>query len=271
MISIITAVYNQLNINKLYWEYLKRYTRSVFELIVVDNGSTDGSAEFFESVGATVIRNGANYSYPYCQNKGLEIAKYNYLAFFNNDIIVSPEWDVRLINNMKQNDLDIVTACGIENLENRNATRRLKNRWKIYRNILKIFGHSLFNLRLTHRLMYGGYERFCNKRFALFEGMTKDGFVGCAIFMKRQAIDKVGLWDERIQPADYDLYLRTMKRTIEKNDIKPMKICLDVFVHHYIRITLHSKPPDFADKERLIPLEQKWDKEFLKYLEHIDD
>lgn len=271
MISIITAIYNQLNINRIFWEYLKKYTHNNFELIIVDNGSNDGSVEFYRSIGAMVIKNGANYSYPYCQNKGIDLAKYDYLAFLNNDIIVSPDWDLRIINNMQKNELHIATACGIENVENRKETRRIKNRWKLYRNLLKVFGHSVFNLKLTHRLMYGNWESFCYNRFVKFEGMTKEGFVGSAIVMRRNAIEKVGLWDERIQAADYDLYLRSKKRAIEYRDIKPMMICLDVFVHHYIRITLNAKPPEFVDKVNLIQLEQKWSREFLKYLEHIDD
>src|SRR5947208_13580 len=72
MISIITAVYNQLAVNRLFVENLRRYTHHPYELIIIDNGSTDGSAEFFEQQGATVIRNGANYSYPHCQNQGIK-------------------------------------------------------------------------------------------------------------------------------------------------------------------------------------------------------
>ncbi|MCX8070545.1 MAG: glycosyltransferase [Thermodesulfovibrionales bacterium] len=239
--------------------------------MIIDNGSTDGSAEYFDSIGAKIIKNGANYSYPYCQNKGIEIANYDYLAFLNNDIIVSPHWDLRLMDNMKRNDLVISTGCGIENIENRHETRRLKNRWKLYRNLLKVFGHSVFNLKLTHRLMYGNWEQFCDSRYDKFKGMTKEGFVGSAILMRRNAIEKVGLWDERIQAADYDLYLRSKKRAIEFRDMKPMMICLDVFIHHYIRITLNAKPPEFIDRKNLIPLKQKWGENYLKYLKHIDD
>ena len=35
MISIITAIYNQLDMNKLYWEYLNKYTDHPFELIII--------------------------------------------------------------------------------------------------------------------------------------------------------------------------------------------------------------------------------------------
>jgi glycosyltransferase involved in cell wall biosynthesis len=56
-LSIITAVHNQLPMNQIYWENLRKNTKNSFELIVIDNASTDASADFFESVGVRVIRN----------------------------------------------------------------------------------------------------------------------------------------------------------------------------------------------------------------------
>src|ERR1035437_2921377 len=113
MISVITAIYNQRAVNELFWEHQQRCTRKPFELIIIDNGCTDGCAEFVESVGATVIRNGANYSYPHCQNQGIAVARSYWLAFLNNDIIVSPEWDQRLIESMSAHGLEVATVCGI--------------------------------------------------------------------------------------------------------------------------------------------------------------
>ena len=53
MISIVTAVHNQIGMNRLFYETLKRNTRNVYELIIIDNNSTDGSREFFrEHAGA---------------------------------------------------------------------------------------------------------------------------------------------------------------------------------------------------------------------------
>jgi glycosyltransferase involved in cell wall biosynthesis len=74
-LSIITAVYNQLPMNQIYWENLVKHTKHPFELIVIDNASTDASADFFESVGARVIRNAGNYSYPVSQTKALRLPK----------------------------------------------------------------------------------------------------------------------------------------------------------------------------------------------------
>ena len=44
MLSIIVAVHNQLGHNQLFLEGIQRYTTGPYEVIVIDNHSSDGSA-----------------------------------------------------------------------------------------------------------------------------------------------------------------------------------------------------------------------------------
>ncbi len=266
MISIITAIYNQKPVNQLFWENLLKYTKNKFELIIIDNASTDGSGDFFESVGATVIRNSANYSYPHSQNQGIALAKYDWLAFLNNDIIVSPDWDQRLMDNMLHNNLEVASVCGIEQVENFIATRTLKRKWKRSKNFLSIFGNNKTTLQLMHKFMYWDWVDFCNSRYEEFKFQIKDGFVGNTVMMRRSAIAKIGTWDETLQQGDFDLYLRCKQRELEYGDIRSMHICLDVFIHHYIRLTIKAGYPPFADRANLVSLESKWSEKYLDYL-----
>ncbi len=261
MISIITAVHNQLAVNRVFLEALRRHTRNAWELIIIDNASTDGSAEFFESAGARVIRNDGNYSYSYCQNQGIAVARHDVLAFLNNDIIVSPAWDQRMLAVMEQNGLEVATSCGIERMEDRSRTRRTRKKWGVIKGVVGMFGHSERTFRLMHRLMYGDWEKFTDRRYEQFGARVLEGFVGNTVVIKRSAFDKIGLWDQRIYGADFDLYLRTKERHATKGDIKPVHIALGVFNHHFIRLTLRSRPPAFKDQANLIKLEDKWGKE----------
>jgi GT2 family glycosyltransferase len=249
--------------NKIFYAALKRYTAFPFELIIIDNASTDGSAEFFEQQGAIVIRNRANYSYPYCQNQGLKVAKYPHYAFLNNDIIVAPNWDRILLESMHANALDVITVCGIERTETETSTKYYGRKWKRIKHIIGLLGINAYTLKWMHRLMYNNWENFCKKRKEQFKRRTIEGFVGNSVVMNKRAIELLGMWDERIQGADFDLYVRSKKRALEHGDIKPCHIALDVFHHHFIRITAKSKPPVFADKNNMISLEQKWGKEAL--------
>ena len=265
MISIITAVYNQLEMNKLFLEYLNKNTFNDFELIIIDNGSIDGTRDFFKEKGVIVIENDGNYSYPYCQNRGIEIAKSDYLCFLNNDIIVSKDWDKRILENMEFNGLEVATTCGVERLENKEITKKYKRKWQKIKSIIGVFGRSEKNLKLMHKIMYLSWDKFCNERYLKFKNKAIEGFVGNTVIIKRSALDKIGMWDERIQGADFDLYMRTRKRFEEVGDIKPCHIALDVFNHHYIRLTFKTKYPPFKDKENLISLEEKWEKKYYNY------
>lgn len=132
MLTIITAIYNQLDMNRLYYESIVETTDGDWELIVIDNGSTDGSREFFEGLGGRVrvIANDGNYSYPYCQNAGIEAAKGEILAFLNNDIFLSPHWDTRLRQLLGKDGYEVLSLASNDRMGDARATRRVSRRWK---------------------------------------------------------------------------------------------------------------------------------------------
>lgn len=271
-VSIITAVHNQLSVNRIYAKHLVRHTRGPYELIVIDNASSDGSAEYFEDVGARVLRNTDNYSYPYTQNQGVAIARGEVFAFLNNDLLVGPGWDDILLQHMDAGGVDVCCASGIEGAADAAETRRLKRRWKLIKNpLLALGGQRESALWLMQRLMYGDWSNFCASRAQRFAGQHTEGMVGCAVFISRRGWDKVGSWDERLQAADYDLYLRSVDRHLTHGDIQPMQVLHDLYMHHYIRLTLKARkhPPRFADAANLVRLQDKWPSDKLDYLARL--
>ena len=69
---------------------------SPWELVLVDNASTDGSAEYAGSFsGITLIRNDRNLQYAAGNNVGIRYAlrkNVQYVAILNNDVRVDPRW-----------------------------------------------------------------------------------------------------------------------------------------------------------------------------------
>ena len=65
-----------------------------FELIVVDNGSSDGSADFVERQYPSVrlIRNHRNLGFAAGNNVGLRVARGDALVLLNQDTVVHPGW-----------------------------------------------------------------------------------------------------------------------------------------------------------------------------------
>lgn len=263
-ISIITAIHNGLPSNRIFLDSLRENTHHNYELIIIDNASTDGSADFFEQHGAIVIRNKANFSYPYCQNQGIEKATGDYLFFLNNDIVVCPGWDKLLIDASKASDADIISAKGLENMGNATETKAVGIRWKRIKYPLLLLGAGEKIQRLMHRLMYGNWKKYCARQYQQYGLQTIEGIIGNNVMMTRRALELMGNWDESQQAADFDLFMRVKKRSIEQKDIKPCQIALGAYIHHYIRMTLKygsRKPVPFADKDQLSTIEKKWSRE----------
>jgi GT2 family glycosyltransferase len=259
MISIITSVHNQLDMNKLFYETLKQNTLLPFELIIVDNNSTDGSRKFFQDKADKFIANEKNYSYPYCQNQGIAVARYDYLAFLNNDIIVSKEWDEKILQIMNEKSIDVISFATNDHLENKKVQRKLYKKWKRIKFLRTIFGTNMETLKWMVKLMYGDFDKFCSKRYERFKDEVIEGFSGSCILIKKSAFNKIGIWDERLQIADFDLFFRTKERSVQYHDIKPMQLALGVYIHHFQRLTLRSKNViPFADQKNIISLKEKW-------------
>ena len=95
--SIIILALNQLAHTRACLESIAAHTPSPHEVIVVDNGSTDGTPEFLKQWQVThpncaVIRNETNRGFAAGNNQGLAVAKEEILVLLNNDILVTPGW-----------------------------------------------------------------------------------------------------------------------------------------------------------------------------------
>lgn len=69
-----------------------------FEIVFVDNASTDGSAAWVKTrhPGVRVLEAGANLGFAAGNNAGARIARGEWLAFLNNDTAAQPDWLARL-------------------------------------------------------------------------------------------------------------------------------------------------------------------------------
>ena len=101
--SIIVPGWNQLEFTKQCIAALKEHTRPAWELIVIDNGSTDGTALYLEgardmaAVPVTLVSNATNLGFPAAINQGLQLARGEYLVLLNNDVVVTDGWLDQLI------------------------------------------------------------------------------------------------------------------------------------------------------------------------------
>ena len=67
------------------------------EVIVVDNGSSDGSARVAAGHGARRIPLGANQGFSKALNRGLAAARGDWIAVLNDDVEIAPDWLAALL------------------------------------------------------------------------------------------------------------------------------------------------------------------------------
>ena len=78
-----------------------------YELVVVDNGSTDGTAAYLDEVAGLhpnvrVLRNAENRGFPAATNQALAAAEGSLLVLLNNDVLVTSGWLSRLADHVER-------------------------------------------------------------------------------------------------------------------------------------------------------------------------
>ncbi|ADI85775.2 glycosyltransferase [Geobacter sulfurreducens] len=113
-VSIIIPLYNKVEYTKQCLEALALNTDQSlgYEVILVDNASSDGTAEYLRTLSGdvTIVTNLKNLGFAKACNQGGRIARGRYLVFLNNDTIPHPGWLNGLIKGAEQDGADIVGA-----------------------------------------------------------------------------------------------------------------------------------------------------------------
>jgi glycosyltransferase involved in cell wall biosynthesis len=93
-LSIVMLAFNSRNYIRLAIESMLMQSFTDFELIIIDDGSTDGTAEIIHSFDDRRIQtvfNNRNMGIAHCRNMGLKRAKGEFISFFDSDDIAHPE------------------------------------------------------------------------------------------------------------------------------------------------------------------------------------
>ena len=100
---------------------IKNASGLAFEIIVVDNASTDGSLEalgkFLSLKTPTlgIMRNGENVGFSKANNMGAEKAFGKYLLFLNSDTIIDSQAISKVVSFLEENDQVEVATCALKN------------------------------------------------------------------------------------------------------------------------------------------------------------
>ena len=109
-VRVVVVNWNRRELLELCLESLAHQTHPSYEVCVVDNGSSDGSADFVRSlvpnypVPLLLIANQENRGFCAANNQGFEGATAEFLALLNNDAEADPEWLAALQDAITQDE-----------------------------------------------------------------------------------------------------------------------------------------------------------------------
>lgn len=211
--SMIIPSYNGLELLKECVDAIRVHTPEAYEIIVVDDGSTDGTAGYCIREKIAFISLPRNCGYPAACNYGLKIATGDTLLVLNNDVIVSHNWLTNQLECLRSRpEIGIVGPM----------TNYASGKQKLpaeYETVEEF--HELAQER----------NRPDPERWKPVQRL-----IGMSMLFKREVLQQVGLFDERFSPGHYeddDYCYRTRMKGYQ------LMIAGDVIVHHRGSASFH--------------------------------
>lgn len=188
-ITFVVLTYNNLEkATKPMLRSLYKYTdKELFELVIVDNNSVDGTKEFLKNFekkydNVKVIYNRENLGYSKGNNQGIKLAKTEFIGLLNNDILFSDNWLCKVLDFYKNTkNAGFVSPSAINKSENK-------------------------------KLNINNYLRFIHKKAR--EGQANEKVLMpefCCAIVPKYVLDKIGIFNENFTPCwfeDDDLSIR---------------------------------------------------------------
>jgi GT2 family glycosyltransferase len=184
-VSIIIALYNRAHLGFLCLESLLQNAGDAYELILVDNGSTDDTGKLLDRIdGAKVIRNSENKGFGYACGQGAESATGEFLCFLNNDAILCPGSIEAAVTNF-QKDAGVGAVGGKLLL----SDGRLQEAGSIVWRDGTAWGYGRGDDAASPKYSFRRPVDYCS---------------GALLFTPRALFNELGRFDERFSPAYYE-------------------------------------------------------------------
>lgn len=231
--------FNQINYTKLCLYSLKKYTKQPYELIIVDNGSSDGTTQYLKSiVSDKLIINKTNLGFSRGVNQGIKIANGDCILLLNNDTIVANNW---LSNQLKC--LKSSPNIGIVGPRSNYAGGEQGGIIGDFSNINKIIEFSKKFNKPDSQKWFNTYV-----------------IVGFCMLIKRELIKKIGLFDESYKIGiveDSDFCERALRQGYR------LFCAGDTFIYHYGSRTFKGNNFDINHifNENVKRFKKKWNKQ----------
>lgn len=193
-ISVVVVGWNARHYLELCLESLRTApSRRSLEIIVVDNASSDGSAEMIAAQFPEVklVRNRENLGYPRGCNVGIQASQGRYVALVNPDVQVLPGCLDALADFLDQNPTvgNVGPRVFNPDMTQQSTCRRFPTLWN---NFCSAAG--LASACKRSRLFAGEHMWF----FPHDRTINVDVLVGCFWMVRRETLQAIGLFDDQL-------------------------------------------------------------------------
>ncbi|AWV36120.1 glycosyltransferase [Paenibacillus sp. FSL H7-0716] len=216
LVSIIVLAYNKLDYTKLCIESILKYTLDIsYELILVNNGSTDGTREYFDSLPSVkplhLMKNvGVTNGF----NEGMRVAEGKYTACVCNDFIFTPRWLENLLICIESDERIGYVSPGasmISNLQQINGE---------YNNLEEMLQFA---------------ERYNHSDPRKWEERVR--LLPCVLMVRTELLKQIDYYDPRFyygEFADDDISFRIRRAGYK------LIYCKDTFTYHFGSVTVRD-------------------------------
>jgi GT2 family glycosyltransferase len=242
-ISFVVLSWNKLDDTKSCLKSIRNVDYKNYEIIVVDNGSNDGSKEWLSRQKDIVyVDLPKNTGFTGGQLAAYDVAKGDYLALINNDAVIAPDWIKEALKSFSK-DKKVAVVGG--------RAYKWAEGEKKYSEINDFYSYQVIDLYngSAETLMTGDNEAEVNS------------ISGAGVIIKRKVIEKIGYFDDRFFAyyEETDLFAR-MKRAGYKIIYNP-----NVKTWHKIGQSTKSNPYFYLyqmNKNRFLFAFKNFDKPF---------
>lgn len=211
LISIIIPVKNGQKTIKKCLDSLKKLNYANYEIIAVDDNSSDGTRQILNSYPGLQVIETSGVGPSGCRNLGIKLSKGEYLAFTDADCIVHPEWLNELHKGFVEEAIEACLVVGVGGDQQSPADETEFG--KLVQAFLKTVGFVADYVKSrtsqTSQISQTSHNPTCN------------------VMYRREVFDKVGGFLEELWPGE-DVELDCRVKKIGKLIYNPLAI-----VYHY--------------------------------------
>jgi len=237
IVSILLVTFNKVEYTFQCLESLKANTDVPYEVIIVDNASTDRTPELLDRLeNVTVIKNEDNLGFVKACNQGAKSARGKYVTFLNNDTQVCPGWLHSLVRTMEE-----YPKCGAVGGKLITPEGRLQEAGSILLSDGAVLGYGRDNNPASPEYNFVREVDFCS---------------GACLLVSKCLFTELGGFDERYAPAYYEE--ADLCFSIRQSGFKVVYQPETVIIHYEFGSGSHRKASELSkvNKKKFV---DKWD------------